>query len=340
MLYNAPAGSSDPNAPYVGKDLQAGTQGSKVPRMAIEAPQREIVAAIVAAGLTPSNLTLTQLRDAIRLLAVEQIKANARVRLSSATTFYIDSVNGNDGNTGLSPTSAFRTMITAVQRIVTTYDSVGYGVTFQLAPGVYEPIYLDGAGGLALTVNGGAVPSLAGASNYVIDNTNQNGLPCVTARAGSRVAVHGVKLQGPAGGIFAVDGGSKVTFSNVVFGTTGTHITAAYGGNVLPLIGYQINTGAPEHFLVNTQGIISGSGLTISTPSGVAYSNAFANVVGGELDLITGISFTGAGAGTGSTGKRFILDVQGVINVAGAGLNFLPGTIAGTGADTNGALYR
>lgn len=69
MLYNPPTGSTDPNAPYVGKDPVAGTKGSKVPRLAIEATQREIVAAILAAGLSPTNDDLTQLAQAIPRLA-------------------------------------------------------------------------------------------------------------------------------------------------------------------------------------------------------------------------------------------------------------------------------
>lgn len=66
MLYNPPTGSTDPNASYVSKNVAAGQQGSKLPRMAAEGPQREIVNAIVAAGLTPSNNDLFQLTKAVR----------------------------------------------------------------------------------------------------------------------------------------------------------------------------------------------------------------------------------------------------------------------------------
>lgn len=66
MLYNAPTGSSDANAGFAGKNVAAGQQGSKVPPGAVEFPQREIVAAIAAAGLTPTNSDLQQLTRAIR----------------------------------------------------------------------------------------------------------------------------------------------------------------------------------------------------------------------------------------------------------------------------------
>lgn len=66
MLYNPPSGATDPNAPYVGKNTAGGIQGSRVPKNAIEHPQREIVNAIVKAGLVPSATDLFQLSKAIQ----------------------------------------------------------------------------------------------------------------------------------------------------------------------------------------------------------------------------------------------------------------------------------
>jgi len=66
MLYNPPTGATNPNAPYVGKNVAAGQQGSKIPPKAVETPQREIVNAIIEAGLNPSNDDLGQLLRAIR----------------------------------------------------------------------------------------------------------------------------------------------------------------------------------------------------------------------------------------------------------------------------------
>jgi len=60
MLYNPPSGSTDPNAPFVGKNVAAGKQGSKVPPGALEYTQREIVAAIAASGQEPTNAILVQ----------------------------------------------------------------------------------------------------------------------------------------------------------------------------------------------------------------------------------------------------------------------------------------
>lgn len=66
MQYNAPPGSQDPNAPYV-NGIPGVQKGSPVNANAVEYPQREIVSAIEAAGLTPTNNDLTQLAQAIAL---------------------------------------------------------------------------------------------------------------------------------------------------------------------------------------------------------------------------------------------------------------------------------
>jgi hypothetical protein len=66
MKYQAPYGSDDPDAPYVDRSTPNATQGSKVPRKAIEHPQREIVAVIESAGLTPSGTDTTQLLQALQ----------------------------------------------------------------------------------------------------------------------------------------------------------------------------------------------------------------------------------------------------------------------------------
>lgn len=65
MKYRAPFGSTDPDAHYVDRSTPNAIQGSKVPAKAVEDPQREIVAVIVAAGLTPGDST-TQLLEALQ----------------------------------------------------------------------------------------------------------------------------------------------------------------------------------------------------------------------------------------------------------------------------------
>ncbi|WFS06246.1 hypothetical protein [Methylobacterium sp. 391_Methyba4] len=113
MDYNAPSGSTDPNAPFVGKT--ASTQGSKVPPKALEYPQREIVNAIAASGQTPSNADLLQLWKAIQAGAKSvnnTLKIPGRtpwrqktagvysLPLPAGTTFSVDYLYGPGGGGG------------------------------------------------------------------------------------------------------------------------------------------------------------------------------------------------------------------------------------------------
>ncbi len=66
MKYNQPYGVSDPNAPYTNGNPSTGTMGSIPPAASIEYPQREIVAVIADAGMTPTDGDLTQLAKAIQ----------------------------------------------------------------------------------------------------------------------------------------------------------------------------------------------------------------------------------------------------------------------------------
>lgn len=66
MKYIAPTGATDPSAPYVGRNIAAGIQGSRVPPEAVEHPQRELDALIAKSGRTPSSAVLTQVSDAVR----------------------------------------------------------------------------------------------------------------------------------------------------------------------------------------------------------------------------------------------------------------------------------
>lgn len=67
MQYSQPYDqTSNPNASYVNGNPSSGIQGSIIPAGAVENPQRELIALIQAAGLTPSNSDLSQVAKAIQ----------------------------------------------------------------------------------------------------------------------------------------------------------------------------------------------------------------------------------------------------------------------------------
>ncbi len=94
MKYQAPYGSSDPDAPYVDRNTPGAIAGSKVPAAAIEDPQREIVAFLAASGVTADEADRTQLTQAARRQSVNYRAvggtANAlTVTLSPAVTTHV-----------------------------------------------------------------------------------------------------------------------------------------------------------------------------------------------------------------------------------------------------------
>ena len=70
MKYYQPFGEVDTNASYSNGNAMAGIKGSIPDARAIEHPMREIINVLSAAGVTPAEGTLTQLRDAIITLIV------------------------------------------------------------------------------------------------------------------------------------------------------------------------------------------------------------------------------------------------------------------------------
>ncbi|MGO7576608.1 hypothetical protein ACC699_17180 [Rhizobium ruizarguesonis] len=84
MKYQPPFGSGDPDAPYVDRNTPGAVVGSKVPAAAIEDPQRELVALIQAAGLTPDENVLNQVPHAI-----QSSKLNYAVATGTATALLV-----------------------------------------------------------------------------------------------------------------------------------------------------------------------------------------------------------------------------------------------------------
>lgn len=102
MEYQAPFGSTDPDAPYVDRNTPGAVAGSKVPAAAIEDPQRELDYLIAQAGITPSEADLTQVWQAILSLIVSH-STGKFVRVTGDTmtgTLGVPFLSVNDGVNG------------------------------------------------------------------------------------------------------------------------------------------------------------------------------------------------------------------------------------------------
>ena len=83
MKYLPPLGASDPDASYVNGNPAAGQRGSYPPAAGFEAVLREIHHAIAVSGQTPSALDLTQLAQAILIIAQGGFSSGEGVKLDA-----------------------------------------------------------------------------------------------------------------------------------------------------------------------------------------------------------------------------------------------------------------
>ncbi len=324
MLYNPPTGSTDPLAPYVGKNLVTGEQGSKVPPRAIEAPQREIVNVLVAAGLTPSATDNAQLLKVFGILSP---------RLVTNQTLYVRT-DGNDANDGLENTSgkAFLTIaaaIAATAKLVATGAitiQLGIAGTYAAPGGVNQP-------GKKIILRGDP----ANQASYIVSSAgapNQQPLAvvaCSMAANGITFANTGVVADTVA----AINGGSldltNCTFTSIG-GNGNFHIAAFATGSVTVNSGCIFSSGMGG-WLKAGGGVITLAQTTFTFSGAPAWSDAgVRSTTVGVVQTVGTVMFVGS-----ATGLRYAANTNGIINSNGGGANFFPGSTAGT--TDNGGQY-
>lgn len=319
MKYNAPTGSSDPNAPYVGRNLTTGQQGSRVPPAAAEHPQREIVAVIEAAGLTPSPADLTQLLQAMRTLFPKRTTINPILYVRT---------DGND-------TTGDGSANTAGKAFATIAAAIAYGMrNFYLTAGQYLIIQLGNAGTYAAPGDVMAPAQIRGdpvnPQNYVVAGAGSSALYALVHATGADVSTDGISIQnnGTSSNSAGSGNGKVLTLQNTRFLTSNGNVPALIsttGGSVNVGGGVVAAGGAQSLFYANGGAISLLENFVISGT--MSYPNALARITSlGRFNLrAAGITVTGTVVST----PRFLVELNSVINVLGAGVNYFPGTAAG-----------
>ena len=218
--------------------------------------------------------------------------------------------DGSDTNKGLANTAggAFRTIGKATDSLAGKFFGP-YKVTIYIADGVYatEDIQLNN-----LTV---------GATYPIYIRGNSANLKNVIVKRifvnGTNADIDGITMNI---GVF-VSNGSYATLLNSRFATT----QVGQGCTLDPEI-CAVWPGVPANyygrvFFSYSGGLLTTYGITIE--AGVIVGQGFAVAENGEID------FYNMPTGT-FTGKRFSATFNGIINTYGAGVNALPGTVAGT----------
>lgn len=269
-------------------------------------------------------------------LVMEDVEAVIRTRLTADTTFYVRT-DGSDSNDGLSDNAAgaWLTPQHAIDTLNADYDCAGFVPTIQCRSGTYSqqlvlrPVF--GAEVAPIILGDETTPS-----NVVF--TNPSGAnPAVDALVlPMRWVLRGIKItQGGTGPGLRVSGGCVVRIGKCEFGACGgAHILVQTGGLVDNVAGttFTISGNATRHWSVLTGGKLQITSVTITTSGTPAFSSAFVYVDSGDVTA-NGITFSG----TGATGQRYNVNMNGTIQTNGGGANYFPGNAAG--ATATGGQY-
>jgi len=272
------------------------------------------------------------------------------IYLTAALDYYVDGNIGNDtfdgsqAAVGTAPKGPFKTLQRA-SNAVSKFNLNGFNVTVHVADANnYRQCVLPAVSGQGTVLWQG---NKGNPGNTLVScGDNAIAQVCFVAQGVNNVlsGFRCVGNLGAYGGGIAVPNSTQLIIDNIDWGpTNGTHMTIYNGGTCrLNGIGTDIfkvsgpplgNTYAPACWLS-----CFGSGridiVNQSTPPQFQLTNTpmnFAAAFAMVSDVgVASFAFNGGFAGGAAcTGKKFLVQTNGVINTGGAGLNYLPGSIAG-----------
>ncbi len=353
MKYNQPYGGVA-DAPFVNGDPSIGRQGSIPPAEAIEYDQREIVNVIQWAAdhqytdmngalcVAPTNTYLDQLLKALfGIFNSKLLRANA--------TSYVNGSTGND--TTLDGTQAtvsgthgpFATIDRALTEM-SKYNLAGYTYSVIVADGTYAKvgsIFLplpNGSGQVVITGN------TTTPTNCILSNTGTGST--VRQVLGGNYTITGFKMTNTSHANGDPDAlidtlAGNMTVGNFNCGTSvGMHFSARVSGFLFvagPNI--TISGNAPGSHMYASEGgrclcNVGDTAVVILVISGAVSIGTFCQALYASYARPIYLSITGA---ANDTGIKYNAQNNSIINVNGAGTNYLPGTVAGS--VSTGGLY-
>lgn len=256
--------------------------------------------------------------------------ARSETVTASALNYYV-APTGSDANPGTAG-APFLTLQRATDVGSRVRTIAGSAVNINVANGTYAPFIANVRDTTFNIVGNIATPASCVIANAV------SGSPCASF-LGSRATLRGFKLTGIGPGVSAAEQ-ANVKVGNLELGIDGAQATQGYsisasGASLLRLIG-------PVRQLAQSLGavFVSGAGSTVDLGAQVVTIDALNAILspgvpgpvawanGGFINA-AGATFAGAGP---NYAKRYQSDSgSGNIWTNGAGVNFIPGTVAGTG---------
>lgn len=262
-----------------------------------------------------------------------QFNAPGQWKLTGNVTFNVNHASGADSNNdGLGTgAGAFATIQNAIQVIQAQVNNNGFVAGIQ---NVAET-FTESAIFIGYATTGGTSPG--------IPITGSPGTPSNTVwqvaasstglllRDSAVSTISGFKFVATGSGASAlsVSQGAALDFANIEFGAFagGTHIFLTDLGAVNYDNGtYVVSGNMAQHIFQSGPSILTIPGATISVPNALTFTNWYQGLLGASFQIFS-TTFTGTGAGAGSTGTKYNISLN-----ANAQLNSttLPGGTAGT----------
>lgn len=259
--------------------------------------------------------------------------------LQTATTYYVNPVTGSDGNNGLTTGTAWATLTHAYRWLQQNVNANGQTITIECAFPTNPTPYaaFNAVGGITgvFAPNQLMIVGDNSGKTCQISLTAANGV-CLFGQQGAQFQASGFTLQstGTNGVGVAGSAGSQILYGNMNFEVFGAYGVEASGSGTI--VGSIFNTTLT--FAGNCESMFEVSELatmhvdTTTVNSSLTVSSASVAVADGAL--FTAVSSTFGGSGV--TGSRFNVSMNGMIDTNGAQstptTNYLPGTTAGTQA--------
>jgi hypothetical protein len=249
-----------------------------------------------------------------------------RELLTANRTYFVRS-DGNDSNDGLANSAggAFATIQKAID-IAAGLDLGIFDVTINVGAGTYAPIILKRCVG-------------AGSIIIVGDETTPANVHLTSAASGAHIVtgtgfvtvyhLRGMKLSATEAGtrrLIHLIGAGFLFFQNIDCGASSEHMRVDAWATLEATGNYTISAGANRHWFVQA-GNLRIFSKTITLTGTPAFSTEFCFSERLGLATVQGNTFTGA-----ATGKRYTVEINGVIFTNGGGATYLPGNAKGSAA--------
>lgn len=244
-----------------------------------------------------------------------------REKLTNDRTYFVNPTTGNDNNSGLTQGTSLASIQRAVDIVWSNIDTGYWTVIIQLAGVTFNE---------AVLMPGPHVGMRAVVFNGIANSTiwTSGGRTCYVQRGG-RIVLQNLEMRSTGGStVLAEDNGALIIIGvGMRFGptTNGPHLWAFGGGKITSRNAYSISGGGQIHWRTDAASLIDITGVTITITAAVTF-NQFAFAPANCLISCAGLTFTGA---ANVTGTRFFVNPGGQIDTNGAGINYLPGTVAG-----------